>query len=86
MEKELSFEENIKKLETIVKELETGEVKLDVALRAVAADGAILVEHPLVDLVLAVVGRGVLGGEEREALRRHEARRYRDVSRTAEST
>lgn len=31
-EKELSFEENIKKLETIVKELETGEVKLDDAI------------------------------------------------------
>ena len=32
IEKELSFEENIKKLETIVKELETGEVKLDDAI------------------------------------------------------
>ena len=31
-EKELSFEENIKKLETIVKELETGEVPLDLAM------------------------------------------------------
>ena len=31
-EKELSFEENIKKLETIVKELETGEVPLDDAI------------------------------------------------------
>lgn len=29
---ELSFEENIKKLETIVKELETGEVPLDDAI------------------------------------------------------
>ena len=32
MEKELSFEENIKKLEIIVKELETGDVKLDDAI------------------------------------------------------
>ena len=32
MEKELSFEENIKKLESIVKELETGEVPLDLAI------------------------------------------------------
>ncbi len=32
VEKELSFEENIKKLETIVKELETGEVPLDDAI------------------------------------------------------
>ena len=32
MEKELSFEENIKKLETIVRELETGEVPLDDAI------------------------------------------------------
>lgn len=32
MEKELSFEENIKKLETIVKELESGEVLLDDAI------------------------------------------------------
>ena len=32
MEKELSFEENIKKLETIVKELESGEVPLDSAI------------------------------------------------------
>lgn len=31
-EKELSFEENIKKLETIVKELESGEVPLDDAI------------------------------------------------------
>ena len=31
-EKDLSFEENIKKLETIVKELETGEVPLDDAI------------------------------------------------------
>ena len=30
--KELNFEENIKKLETIVKELETGEVPLDDAI------------------------------------------------------
>ena len=32
MEKELSFEENIKKLEGIVKELENGDVKLDDAI------------------------------------------------------
>lgn len=32
MEKELSFEENIKKLEGIVKELESGEVPLDDAI------------------------------------------------------
>lgn len=31
-EKELSFEENIKKLESIVKELESGEVLLDDAI------------------------------------------------------
>ena len=31
-EKELSFEENIKKLETIVRELESGEVPLDMAI------------------------------------------------------
>ncbi len=31
-EKELSFEENIKRLETIVKELETGEIPLDDAI------------------------------------------------------
>ena len=31
-DKELSFEENIKKLETIVKELESGEVPLDDAI------------------------------------------------------
>ena len=31
-EKELNFEENIKKLEEIVKELETGEVPLDEAI------------------------------------------------------
>lgn len=31
-EKELSFEENIKKLEIIVKELESGEVPLDAAI------------------------------------------------------
>ncbi len=31
-EKELNFEENIKKLETIVKELETGEIPLDDAI------------------------------------------------------
>ena len=31
-EKELSFEENIKKLETIVKELESGEIPLDEAI------------------------------------------------------
>jgi exodeoxyribonuclease VII small subunit len=31
-ENELSFEENIKKLEGIVKELETGEVPLDMAI------------------------------------------------------
>lgn len=31
-EKELSFEENIKKLEAIVKELENGEVPLDAAI------------------------------------------------------
>ncbi len=31
-EKELSFEENIKKLEIIVKELESGEVPLDEAI------------------------------------------------------
>ena len=30
--KELSFEENIKKLESIVKELETGDVELDKAM------------------------------------------------------
>ncbi len=30
--KELSFEENIKKLESIVKELESGEVPLDAAI------------------------------------------------------
>lgn len=33
MEKELSFEENIKKLEKIVKELESGEVPLDLAIQ-----------------------------------------------------
>ena len=32
MKNELSFEENIKQLETIVKELETGEVLLDDAI------------------------------------------------------
>ena len=32
MEKEISFEENIKKLESIVKELESGEVELDKAM------------------------------------------------------
>ena len=32
MEKEVSFEENIKKLESIVKELESGEVELDKAM------------------------------------------------------
>ena len=32
MKKEVSFEENIKKLETIVKELESGEVPLDDAI------------------------------------------------------
>ena len=32
MEKELSFEENIKKLESIVQELESGEVLLDDAI------------------------------------------------------
>ena len=31
-DKELSFEENIQKLETIVKELESGEVPLDLAI------------------------------------------------------
>ena len=31
-EKEVSFEENIKKLETIVKELESGEILLDDAI------------------------------------------------------
>lgn len=32
MEKELSFEENILKLETIVRELESGDVSLDLAI------------------------------------------------------
>ena len=32
-EKELSFEENIKKLETIVRELESGDVMLDEKLK-----------------------------------------------------
>ena len=73
-EKELSFEENIKKLEQIVQELETGEVPLDDAINKFteackiaeicdkklknATNSIMLTGNPVGDLVLTGAGAG----------------------------